>query len=179
MTGTPDQRVVLRDAYRVVFELFRKRVSDADTARELTNETFLRLRAWQGGEPGRMPDDLMSFLRRHAEWVRCDHFRKQSRIRDAEQSVGGSEDVAASEDHKVLASADVAHVIDLRRAVVKLSERKRLALKLRYVDDLPTEVIAEVLGVTPRSVNQMIRAAIFELSGSRHLAGYAPEGGHQ
>lgn len=181
-------RALLREAYRTVFAFFRRRVADEHTAHDLTQNTFLRFRIWQEGNPGRMPDKLEAFLLQQAEWVRRDHFRKVDRTHAVEALSGGPADLAVMEDGRLLAAAAPSALsasvvltrVDIECAATLLSDAKRLALVLRFVDGLPTSQIAEVLAVGPRRVNQLIREALDELANSESLAGYGSQkGGHQ
>ncbi|MET9229136.1 sigma-70 family RNA polymerase sigma factor [Lentzea sp. NPDC003310] len=181
-----DSQEILRDAYRLILAFFRRRVPTKAIAYELSHDTFVRLVVWRSRNNCRLPDDLMGFLYRHAEWVRCDYFKKLAKIGEAEALTGDCMDLAALANGKLLASVtlpealiDVASTVDLERAVAALPERTRLALVLRFVDDLPTPRIANVLGISPQAVNEKIRKGVAELSESQHLAGYAPRGGHR
>lgn len=184
----PTSRATLREAYRTVDAFFRRRVADGHTAHDLTQTTFLRFRIWQAGNPGLMPDNLEAFLLQQAEWVRRDHFRKAATTRTAEALCGGPADLAALEDGRLLAAAApgsstlsvVPQRVDLGCAAASLSDAKRLALVLRFVDGLPTAQIAEVLARSPRRVNQLIQEALDELAHSESLADYGTQkGGHQ
>jgi RNA polymerase sigma factor (sigma-70 family) len=182
---SPVSRAIVREAYRTVQAFFRRRIADEHTAHDLTQTTFLRFRTWQKGNPGLMPDNLEAFLLRQAEWLRRDHFRKIAKIRVSETLGGDPSDLEALEDAKLLAAwapreSAVPERVDVGCAVAMLPADKRLALVLRFVDDLPTEQIAEVLAVSRRRVNQMIQEALDELARSAPLSGYGTrEGGHR
>jgi RNA polymerase sigma factor (sigma-70 family) len=180
-------REILRAAYRTVFTWFRRRVPDEHAAHDLTQITFLRFRSWQNNKPGLLPENLEAFLLQQAEWVRRDYFRKMVKTREVETLIGNNLDLAVLEDGKLLASlptmtplSAIPGSVDLKSAVASLSDTKRLALVLRFVDDLATPQIAEVLKLTPRRVNQLINEALDELVSSKRLAGYStPRGGHR
>jgi RNA polymerase sigma factor (sigma-70 family) len=179
-----DPRVVLRNAYRRIFSFFCRRVSECD-AHVLTQETFLRLSVWQNGDPGRMPPpDLMIFLYKNARWVYVEYRRKLVQTSKNEILTG---DIAVLEDSRLFLSSkllppelsDAACSEALEQAVAKLSDRQLQALVSRYVDDLTTSQIADMVGVTPRAVNDMIRNALSSLSVDEGLAIYAPRGGRR
>lgn len=54
-------------------------------------------------------------------------------------------------------------LIDLRRALDRLTDRQRLVVVLRYFADLPDEEIAEELGVQPSTVRSLARRALTAL----------------
>jgi RNA polymerase sigma factor (sigma-70 family) len=183
-----DPREVLRSAYRRIFTYFCTRVSEGD-AHVLTQETFLRLSVWQNGDSARTPrPSLVIFLYKNARWVYVDHIRKLARTSKEETLTGGTSEFAALENERrlLLGSkllppelADAAYSEALEQAVAKLSERQLEALVSRYVDDLTTTQISDMIGVTPRAVNDMISRALSSLSVDQGLAVYAPRGGHR
>ena len=54
-------------------------------------------------------------------------------------------------------------LIDLRRALDRLTDRQRLVVVLRYFADLPDDEIAETLGVRPSTVRSLAHRAIAAL----------------
>ena len=54
-------------------------------------------------------------------------------------------------------------LIDLRRALDRLTDRQRLVVVLRYFADLPDEQIAEALGVRPATVRSLAHRAVAAL----------------
>ena len=54
-------------------------------------------------------------------------------------------------------------LIDLRRALDRLTDRQRLVMVLRYFADLPDDEIAETLGVRPSTVRSLAHRAIAAL----------------
>ena len=54
-------------------------------------------------------------------------------------------------------------LIDLRRALDRLTDRQRLVVVLRYFADLPDEEIAESLGVRPATVRSLAHRAVAAL----------------
>ena len=184
----PDRYETVRHAVAAVFAWFCKRTPDEHAACDLTQDTWMRFRAWQGDDHDRMPDNLTAFLINQAEWVRRSYFKKLYKSHNRELSCGDViSDLAALEDAKLLRSASlppaldqVITSIDLNRALTKLTDKKRRALMLRFLDDRAPEEIAGVLGVSASRVNQMIKESIMVLANSRLLAGYRThEGGHQ
>jgi RNA polymerase sigma factor (sigma-70 family) len=54
----------------------------------------------------------------------------------------------------------------LKVAMSRLSSRRRRALKLRYIEDKPIKEVAREMGVSPKTVENTLRAARTELRGS-------------
>ena len=54
-------------------------------------------------------------------------------------------------------------LIDLRRALDRLTDRQRMVVVLRYFADLPDDEIAEALGVRPATVRSLAHRAIVAL----------------
>ena len=56
-----------------------------------------------------------------------------------------------------------AHLVELRDALDRLSERQRLAVVLRYFVDIGDKDIAELMGVRPSTVRSLVRRALAAL----------------
>ena len=61
--------------------------------------------------------------------------------------------------------------VDLLRALAGLPRMQRAVLTLRFVDDLPTAEVAEVLGIPEGTVKSHSHRGCAALRGSVHLAG--------
>lgn len=63
----------------------------------------------------------------------------------------------------------VAHLdqatLELAGSLARLSPRRRLAIVLRYYDDLPVHEIAEIMGSRPSTVSSLIHRALRDLQG--------------
>ena len=64
---------------------------------------------------------------------------------------------------EVADSAIPEQLIDLRRALDRLTDRQRLVVVLRYFVDLPDEEIADTLGVRPATVRSLAHRAVAAL----------------
>jgi RNA polymerase sigma factor (sigma-70 family) len=65
--------------------------------------------------------------------------------------------------------------VGLRQALAELSERERLALALRYVNDLDDAQIGRAMRCRPGTVRSLISRGRQKLRGSAHLAKYDSE----
>lgn len=141
---------VLRTAYLILH--------DQGRAEEVTQDAFLRLYERWGG---------VLRIDNPAAWVRKVAARaavRQARLTRTRASLRQDEDVTAW-DHL----PDV----DLVRAVASLAPQQRAAVALFYLEDLPVEEVAHLLGVSESTVKQHLFRARARLAAL--LAG-TPEG---
>lgn len=69
-------------------------------------------------------------------------------------------------------TALVATRVDIARAVARLSDRQREAVRLFYIDDLDQETVAKLMGIGVRAVKGLLARAIETLRSGSILAGY-------
>ncbi|RDI20345.1 sigma-70 family RNA polymerase sigma factor [Lentzea flaviverrucosa] len=173
-----------------VLRWFTSRVANREIAWDLTQANWEAYQVWRAKNPCTPVDSLTGFLLNLAEWTRKDYYKRAYKTLKREAQAGGPKDMVALEDMKLLLAADlpsslasVVHSIDLGLALARLKERdedKHRALMMRYIDQMNTKEIGNVLGVTPQRISQMVGDAIQLLKGSRHLANYGvSKGGHQ
>ncbi|RMG17776.1 MAG: RNA polymerase sigma factor [Planctomycetota bacterium] len=154
-----------RDAFGRLMDLYKGRIyamslaitGDRDEAQELTQETFVR--ALQGLPKLSSPERFPSWLRGIARTAGQDARRKAARERKHALAAGErgarrasptpSEEVSARE----LAQADRAQ---LEAQLAALSSDCRLALDLRFGEDLSYAEIARVLGVPVSTVRGLL-----------------------
>lgn len=139
-------RLVERDLDRV-HRFLRSLVRDEDLARDLTHDTFLRLRRLRPDRDGELPTAAYVFAcARHAA---VDHWRRQRTRKDAEPHLAADLAPPATADAPL-------HVSELRaaldRALGLLDEEHRAVFLLSEVEGLRYGEIAEALGVPPGTV---------------------------
>jgi len=126
-----------------VYNFVRRMVGSPETARDLSQETFLR--AFQTAARYRGDASVESWLLGIArnvvrEWIR----------RHRETPFDGSErDVAQAEPSGP-------EPIDVERALARMEPESREVLVLRFVMDLPGEEVARILGISHDAVRQRV-----------------------
>jgi RNA polymerase sigma-70 factor (sigma-E family) len=120
-------------------------VDDLATAEEITQDAFVQLhRRWASGNI----DNPSGYLRRCVANGGRDVQRRRGVRRRARLEIPESTEPAYRE---------------LDDALVRLPQRERTAVVLRYFDDLHETEIAEVLGVRPSTVRTLVRRGLNQL----------------
>lgn len=143
-----------------IFRFLTMKIADREVARDLTQETFTR--AWDFCVEGGEIREWRPFLYRTAYNLVVDTYRKKKAVSlDAlvddegfsvtDDGIGAKHTVANAEMTKVRAHIDA------------LDETYRDIMILRYVDDLPPKVIAEVTGLSENVVSVRIHRGIEKL----------------
>ena len=137
-----------------------KKLKNADTAADLTQEAFLRFAEYSKGNPAAVIAHERSYLYRTAHNLAVDHVRREARERtDAvsdsewigfaddrpspEQDVGGRDELAA-----------------VRQAVLELPERTRQVFVLARIEGLTYREVAMRLEISDSSVQKHLAKAI-------------------
>lgn len=155
-----------RENVRLVYGLMSARTGDAGLAEDLTQDTFLR--AWRHfAEVGTLPAPAQrAWLVRTARNLAIDAWRRQHLATQAEQA---DPQATAAED-RGLASLR----LDVAAALAKLDPSDRELVVLRYVEELNSREIGEVLDLPEGTVRRRL-ARCRELL-SHLLAQWAREG---
>lgn len=140
----------------------RTLVGDESSARDAAQETFLKL--WASRERYRPEGKLKAFLFTLAR----NHCRSQIRRRAVLAWVGLSSDASGSAplDDQPSAPDQLAALQSQRLVTValdRLPEKLRTPLVLRFVDGLPYEDIARVIGRTPSAARSRVHYGLIEL----------------
>jgi len=130
-------------------------VESPEVARDLVQDLFLDL--WARHEEGRLPPITSGYLYTAARNRALKHLRHQGIVRRwRERMAREPERVAPAVDEEVMAES-LAEAIE--RAVAQLPEKRRQIFLLSREQDLSYTAIAEVLGISVKTVeNQMARA---------------------
>lgn len=141
----------------------RSILGDEAAARDAAQETFLRL--WAGRDRYRAEGHFVAFLFTLAR----NHCRSLQRRRALRAWVGlGSDEATAARSPSVDPSAPDALMTHERHRLVaaaldRLPEKFRTPLVLRFVDELPYEDIARVIGRTPSAARSRVHYGLIEL----------------
>jgi RNA polymerase sigma-70 factor (ECF subfamily) len=159
--GAPATEKDFEEIYRAelprVYNYFRYRVGDGPLAEDLTSETFEKV--WRSRH--RYKRDLGAFstwLFTIARRVAIDHYRKQ---RD-EISIDDIPHLADEETMEDLAEqrAEFAHLLSL---LVRLDERDRELVTLKYGAGLTNRKIASITGLSESNVGVILHRAVSTL----------------
>lgn len=136
--------------YRLAHHLMR----DRDEAEDVVQETFIR--AWQRRGDLRDPAAVMPWLSRIARNAARDRLRWWRRRPEKARTEVEPAGAATPADHALIGAERAAEV---RRALDVLSEKHRVILLLREVEDMSYEQIAELLGVPVGTVESRLHRA--------------------
>lgn len=138
-----------------------RRLRDAETAADLTQETFLRL-AEAGGaaEGGAAVLHQRSYLYRMAHNLAVDHLRRQGRERTDPtegEVLDAVMDEAPCPERSAMGRGELRHV---REALLELPERTRQVFALVRVEGLTYRETAQRLGISDSSVQKHLAKAV-------------------
>jgi RNA polymerase sigma-70 factor (ECF subfamily) len=136
-----------------VYGYLLRRSGRPEIAEELTSETFLAAAdAVRRGAPARIDVPWLIGVARHKL---VDHWRREAREERSLRMVATDPTAAASADEE---DPWEAHLDALRAAdsLAAIAPQYRLALTLRYVDDLPVADVASLLGRTLHATETLL-----------------------
>lgn len=141
---------------RRVFLLIYRIVGNVDDAQDLTQEVFIKV--LQRQEQLRDPEKAAHWLSRIASNTAIDFLRRHKRVSfaDYEEIPPLSAPASESPEQLVLRAEKAAH---LEAGLGVLTERERVALLLRDVEDLPAEEVARQLQCSKATVRSHIANA--------------------
>jgi RNA polymerase sigma-70 factor (ECF subfamily) len=153
-----------------VYGYLLRRTGRVEVAEELTSETFLAAAAAVRGPTGAAVD--VPWLIGVARHKLADHWRRQARLRRSLPVLAGAhrpEDVDDPWDARIDA-------LRARETLAALAPQHRLALTLRYLDDLPVREVAAGLDRTVHATEALLVRARSAFR-SRYTAAEGEEGG--
>jgi RNA polymerase sigma factor (sigma-70 family) len=125
---------------------------DRNLAEDMAQEAFVRLLGRFHGL--RKPDAFRAYLLRTVMNLTKSHFRKLKREREFVRL----ETRQGSEDPQDFGAHDM-----LWNAVLRLPERQRTALVLRYCQDLSEQETADIMQISPKAVNSLVGRGLAKL----------------
>jgi RNA polymerase sigma-70 factor, ECF subfamily len=139
-----------REHERAVYACLWRLTGDAQTARDLTQETFLR--AWRRFEQARAYERPLAWLLRIATNLAITSFQRESTRRAVSTDALGWEDTPARSDPmRGLAERDL-----VQRTLLELPANQRAALVLREVYGFSCEEIGSMLGLSRDAVKMAL-----------------------
>ncbi|MCR5601026.1 MAG: sigma-70 family RNA polymerase sigma factor [Ruminococcus sp.] len=142
----------LKDQYEKIFRYCFFKVHDRSAAEDLTQETFLRFL-----ESSNYKDmnKKLRYLYTIAGNLCADHFRKKT-------SDELTENIPDDNDYEDCILTNVA----LGNAIKALSQDDRELVVLRYINDVPVGVLAEIYGISRFKMGRRIKRILDELKKS-------------
>ena len=138
-----------------IFKHIYYKLSDRERAMELMQDTFMK--TWVFVSEGGVVDNLKAFLRRTADNLIIDEYRKKKEIHldDLIEAGVQFEGGEKSEDTKNKIDAEI-----VVRVLDHLRPEYREVIVMRYVDDMAPKEIAKALGESENTVSVRINRAI-------------------
>jgi RNA polymerase sigma-70 factor (ECF subfamily) len=152
--------------------VYRQLNNDADCAK-IVDQIWVELAEyWTRRTALRAPENLLYQRAR----LRCiDRLRKVGRHpQDLADDIEAQTATAAALVTNPEFEAELVMRIDLRAALAAVPVRQRQALVMTYGYQLPSTVVAGLLGCTRSKVEHLLRTGKANLTTSVHLAGYRP-----
>lgn len=156
----PDLEALFAEEYPLQVRTAYLIVGDGDLARELAQEAFARLVArWS----------KVSRYDRPGAWLRLVTVRLALRARDRRVREDGSfgDQTRSSGGPAVEGGADRSAAVehdDLLAALGSLSRQQRACVVLHHLHDLPTDEVADLLGIAPATVRVHLNRARAQLA---------------
>ena len=138
----------------VVYRFIMRGVRDAGVAEELTQETFWRL--WRARVDYRPGGRFSSWIFRIATRLCLDHYRSCKRRPMLVDEEAARQACAPQRDHADRGACEAELAAALDRALGLLPLNQRLALEMNHLEVMTYREIADALGCTVGSVEQLI-----------------------
>jgi RNA polymerase sigma-70 factor (ECF subfamily) len=157
--GAPPERLArLFDVHHErLFRLARRMAQDAEEARDLVQETFLRAARRPGAVPPGEPAGEAWLVRVLVNLCR-DRFRRLTVRARARQDLGREPGTSPHPEVAAVARAAV------QTALARLSPRRRAVVVLHEIEEVPVARVAHLLGITQVTVRWHLAAARKELA---------------
>jgi RNA polymerase sigma-70 factor, ECF subfamily len=144
---------LVRPIYRYIYY----RV-DAQTAEDLTEETFLK--AWENLEKYKQKKNpFSSWIFRIAHNLVCDYYRKNQSVSEIDENVPAPQD-SLFPGHKIAVTFTQ---IQLHKAIKKLPENSQQVILLKYINEMDNMSIAKTIGKSEGAVRTIQFRALQQL----------------
>ncbi|PSQ81247.1 MAG: RNA polymerase sigma-70 factor [Bacteroidetes bacterium QS_1_63_11] len=152
------------EMYRPLFRYVRSITETPEAARDVTQDVFIRL--WEARDSLSTDQSLEAYLYRIARNRAYNHERNQRTRTEKEDAVRDKTTAQPAPPTRPDVQADADRLEDrLWRWIGELTERQREALVLSRFDGLSHDEVAEVMDISPRTVNNHIVRALKHLRG--------------
>ncbi len=145
--------------HRIVFAIAYRMTANRAEAEEVSQDVFLRIYRGLARFDARLP--LAPWVRRIASNAASNHLRRRSLERrhappQAEEDLPELPDPAADPERQAARGEAAGR---LRRALAVLPENQRMAVTLKYVEDLSAEEIAQAMGAPRNTIKTWLLRA--------------------
>ena len=148
-TETSIVHATIEETYRRFFPIIREKcarmLGDCDEAQDVAQETFVRL--WRTALTDEDPRRLTAWIYRTATHLAVDHLRRRRFVGEMPPDRGG----AAGLDERIVARTQ------LERIARDVPAQELEIAVLHRIDGLGQEEIAEVVGVSDRTVRRVLK----------------------
>ena len=163
---------LFEEMYDPLFRYVRSITKTPDAARDVTQDVFIRL--WEVRDSLSTDQSLEAYLYRIARNRAYNHERNQRTRTEKEEDVREHTPAQPASPTRPDTQADADRLEDrLWRWIGELTERQREALVLSRFDGLSHKEVAEVMDISPRTVNNHIVRALKHLRG--RINDYEPD----
>jgi len=138
-----------------IFRYLYFRLPDRDTARDLSQEAFLR--AWKSVSEGKKVENVRAFLYRIARNLSVDFYRKKKE-EHLEEVLGEGADIPDEVIQRDFLEAEA-----VRALLLLIEEKQRDAITMRFLNELTIKEIAKATGVTETLVSVRIYRGLKKL----------------
>lgn len=158
--------------YEPLFRYVRSITKSSEAARDVTQDAFIRL--WEVRDSLSLDQSLEAYLYRIARNRAYNHERNQRTRAEKEETVRDRTPAQPASPTPPDAQAGAQQLEDrLWQWIGELTERQREALVLSRFDGLSHKEVAEVMDISPRTVNNHIVRALKHLRG--RIDDYEPD----
>ena len=145
----------LKQQYDKIYRYCWLRVHNRETAEDLTQETFLR---YLEKPQYHGTNHSLQLLYTIAGNLCKDHYKKKT-----EADISEYEDILEATGTGSSLESEAADRITLSQALEALSQEDRELLLLRYVNEVPVNVISRILGISRFAVYRRINAVLKQI----------------
>jgi RNA polymerase sigma-70 factor (ECF subfamily) len=156
-TATDWRGQFIQDNLRRIFLQIYRVIGNVEDAQDLTQEVFIK--ALQRSDQIKDAAKAAHWLSRIATNTAIDHLRKHGRVAFTEWEELPEGAVTSGEESAEQRMLRAEQSVFLKGGLSTLSERERVALVLRDVEDLPAEEVARVLQCSKATVRSHIANA--------------------